>query len=134
MLVHASNNNFAWVMLFAVFTTVNPYGPILSWAGVVGFSAVDLVLVAATRGRLGYRPELLDEQPESTLAVIPQWQGRRGRRPCGNSDGENLGQSAGAYRLAPARLGGLERGEDDEPAASARVRGNARPRKAISVG
>jgi uncharacterized protein len=64
MLVHASNNNFASVMLFAVFTTVNPYGPILSWAGVVGFSAVDLVLVAATRGRLGYRPELLDEQPE----------------------------------------------------------------------
>ena len=29
----------------------------LSWAGVVGFGAVALVLVLATRGRLGYRSE-----------------------------------------------------------------------------
>ena len=71
MLVHASNNNFASVMLFAVFTTVNPYGPILSWAGVVGFGAVDLVLVAATRGRLGYRPELPDDQPEREPGAEP---------------------------------------------------------------
>ena len=71
MLVHASNNNFASVMLFAMFTTVNPYGPILSWAGVVGFGAVALVLVAATRGRLGYRPELLDDQPEREPGGVP---------------------------------------------------------------
>ncbi|MFL6010001.1 MAG: CPBP family intramembrane glutamic endopeptidase [Rubrobacteraceae bacterium] len=71
MLVHASNNNFASVMLFAVFTTVNPYGPILSWAGVVGFGVVDLVLVAATRGRLGYRPELLDDQLEREPGADP---------------------------------------------------------------
>jgi uncharacterized protein len=71
MLVHASNNNFASVMLFTVFTTVNLYGLILSWAGVVGFGAVALVLVAATRGRLGYRPELLDDEPERELGGVP---------------------------------------------------------------
>ena len=57
MLAHVSVNNFASVMFFAVFTTVNPYGPVLNWAGVVGFGAVALVLVVTTRGRLGYRPE-----------------------------------------------------------------------------
>ena len=71
MLVHASNNNFSSVMLFTVFTTVNLYGLILSWAGVVGFGAVALVLVAATRGRLGYRPELLDDEPERELGGVP---------------------------------------------------------------
>ena len=84
MLVHASNNNFSSVMLFTVFTTVNLYGLILSWAGVVGFGAVALVLVAATRGRLGYRPELLDDEPERNLVAFPPpRRGRRGRRSGG---------------------------------------------------
>jgi membrane protease YdiL (CAAX protease family) len=65
MLAHVSVNNFSSVMFFAVFTTVDPFGPVLNWAGIVGFGAVALALVAATRGRLGYRPELLDDQPES---------------------------------------------------------------------
>jgi len=56
-----SNNNFASVLLFAMFTTLNPSDATLSWAGVIGFAVPALAIVAATRGRLGYRPELLDE-------------------------------------------------------------------------
>jgi membrane protease YdiL (CAAX protease family) len=63
MLVHASNNNFSSVMLFAVFTDLNPYDSTLSWAGVVGYGAAALVLVVATRGRLGYRPGLYADGP-----------------------------------------------------------------------
>ena len=57
MLAHTSVNNFASVMWFAVFTTMSPSDPALKWAGVAGFGAVALILVAATRGRLGYRPK-----------------------------------------------------------------------------
>ena len=70
MLAHVSVNNFSSVMFFAVFTTVDPFGPVLNWAGIVGFGAVALALVAATRGSLGYRPELLDDQPESEPGVV----------------------------------------------------------------
>jgi membrane protease YdiL (CAAX protease family) len=71
MLVHASNNNFASVMLFAVFTTLNPSDATLSWAGVIGFAVPALAIVAATRGRLGYRPELLDDEPVRQLGGVP---------------------------------------------------------------
>ncbi len=57
-LAHVSVKNFASVMWFAMFTTLNPYGQAANWASVVSFGAVALVLVAATRGRLGYRREL----------------------------------------------------------------------------
>jgi membrane protease YdiL (CAAX protease family) len=63
MLAHVSVNNFASVLWFAVFTTLNPYGQATNWASVVGFGAVALVLVAATRGRLGYRRELQADGP-----------------------------------------------------------------------
>ena len=39
-----------------MFTTVNPYGLILNWAGVAAFGTVALMIAVATRGRLGYRP------------------------------------------------------------------------------
>jgi uncharacterized protein len=107
MLVHASNNNFASVMLFAVFTTVNPYGPILSWAGVVGFGAVDLVLVAATRGRLGYRPELLDDQLErEPRGGPPSGAGGAGADPTvTRTEKTRSVQGVGARRSAPAPSG-----------------------------
>ncbi len=57
MLAHVSVNNFASVMWFSMFTTLNPYGQAANWASVVGFGAVALVLVVLTRGRLGYRKE-----------------------------------------------------------------------------
>jgi len=57
MLAHVSVNNFASVVWFAVFSTLDPSGQAASWASVVGFGAVALLLVAVTRGRLGYRPE-----------------------------------------------------------------------------
>lgn len=70
MLVHVSNNNFASVLLFAMFTTLNPSDATLSWAGVIGFAVPALAIVAATRGRLGYRPELLDDEPERELGGV----------------------------------------------------------------
>lgn len=60
-LAHVSVKNFASVTWFAMFTTLNPYGQAANWASVVSFGAVALVLVAATRGRLGYRPGLHDD-------------------------------------------------------------------------
>jgi hypothetical protein len=42
----------------------------LSWAGVIGFAVPALAIVAATRGRLGYRPELLDDEPERELGGV----------------------------------------------------------------
>ncbi|MFL5992602.1 MAG: sensor domain-containing protein [Rubrobacteraceae bacterium] len=71
MLVHVSNNNFASVLLFAMFTTLNPSDATLSWAGVIGFAVPALAIVAATRGRLGYRPELFDDEPERELGGVP---------------------------------------------------------------
>jgi len=70
MLVHVSNNNFASVLLFAMFTTLNPSDATLSWAGVIGFAVPALAIVAATRGRLGYRPELFDNEPERELGGV----------------------------------------------------------------
>ena len=55
MLLHVSNNNFASVMYFAVFTTLAVQQALT--AGLIGFGVAALVLIAATRGRLGYRPE-----------------------------------------------------------------------------
>src|SRR5215211_4351650 len=71
LLVHVSNNNFASVLLFAMFTTLNPSDATLSWAGVIGFAVPALAIVAATRGRLGYRPELLDDEPVRQLGGVP---------------------------------------------------------------
>ena len=65
-----SNNNFASVLLFAMFTILNPSDATLSWAGVIGFAVPALAIVAATRGRLGYRPELLDDEPERELGGV----------------------------------------------------------------
>jgi membrane protease YdiL (CAAX protease family) len=56
VLVHASNNTFASLLLIAAFTTLDPSRDLLTGA-VVGYGALALVLVVATRGRLGYRGE-----------------------------------------------------------------------------
>ena len=63
MVTHVSVNNFASVMWFAVFTTLNPSDPALNWAGVAGFAVPALLLIAVTRGRLGYRPEFHVDKP-----------------------------------------------------------------------
>ncbi len=70
MLAHVSVNNFASVMWFAMFTTLNPYGQAANWASVVGFGAVALVLVVATRGRLGYGGPR-DDRPEEGAGKKP---------------------------------------------------------------
>lgn len=67
MLLHVSNNNFASVLWFAVFTTLAAQTALLG--GVIGFGVVALVLVAATRGRLGYRPEEEHRADESANAA-----------------------------------------------------------------
>lgn len=59
ILVHVSNNNFASVLWFAMFTTLAAQDALLG--GVVGFGVVALVILAATRGKLGYDPQHDDE-------------------------------------------------------------------------
>lgn len=57
ILIHASNNNFASVLWVGVFSTLDFTRYALA-GGAIGFGALALVLVAATRGRLGYRQDL----------------------------------------------------------------------------
>jgi len=53
IVIHASNNTFASLLLLAAFTTLDPARDVLTGA-VIGYGALALVIVAATRGRLGY--------------------------------------------------------------------------------
>ena len=66
VLFHAGINTFASVMFVSVFTTVSAaWFPLLG--GLIGFSVVALVLVVATRGRLGYRPEPHADAPSKVV-------------------------------------------------------------------
>jgi len=56
ILIHTSNNNFASVLWVAVFTTLDPARYALA-GGVIAYAALAVVILAATRGRLGYRQE-----------------------------------------------------------------------------
>lgn len=56
ILIHTSNNNFASVLWVGVSTTLD-FARYALAGGVVGFAALAVVLLAATRGRLGYRQE-----------------------------------------------------------------------------
>ena len=64
LLAHCSVNNFISVLWLAVFPTLdlsgipNPFLP-----ETIGFAVVALVLLVATRGRLGYRPESHADEP-----------------------------------------------------------------------
>ena len=62
MLAHVSVNNFASVLLFAVFTNLDPADSNILWTTMTGFVVLALVLIVATRGKLGYRPEQQDNQ------------------------------------------------------------------------
>jgi membrane protease YdiL (CAAX protease family) len=53
IVIHASNNTFVSLLLLAAFTTLDPARDVLTGA-VIGYGALALVIVAATRGRLGY--------------------------------------------------------------------------------
>ena len=53
IVIHASNNTFASLLLLAAFTTLDPSRDVLTGA-VIGYGALALVLVVLTRGRLGY--------------------------------------------------------------------------------
>ena len=59
MVAHVSNNTFVSLVLFSMFTDLTGRTTLLG--GLIGFSAAALVLVVATRGRLGYRPEPREE-------------------------------------------------------------------------
>ncbi len=66
VLFHAGINTFASVMFVSVFTTVSAaWFPLLG--GLIGFSVVALVLVVATGGRLGYRPEPHADAPAKVV-------------------------------------------------------------------
>ena len=52
MVAHVSNNTFVSLLLFSMFTDLPERAALLG--GLIGFSAVALVVVVATRGRLGY--------------------------------------------------------------------------------
>ena len=67
ILLHVSNNNFASVLWFAMFTTLVPQAALVG--GLIGFSVVALVVLVATRGRLGYRPERPREEPRGDGAI-----------------------------------------------------------------
>ena len=67
MVLHVSNNTFASLLLFSMFTNLAAQTALLG--GVIGFGAVALVLVVATRGRLGYRPEP-HEEPRNDGPII----------------------------------------------------------------
>ena len=60
IVIHASNNTFASLLLLATFTTLDPSRDVLT-GGVIGYSALALVIVVATRGKLGYSGSDNDE-------------------------------------------------------------------------
>jgi membrane protease YdiL (CAAX protease family) len=62
LVLHASNNATASLILPTMFPQLSPSSTIV--AGVVAYGAVAVLLLAATRGRLGYRPE----RDEDTVA------------------------------------------------------------------
>ena len=55
MVAHVSNNTFVSLVLFSMLTDLPERAALLG--GLIGFGAVALALVVATRGRLGYPPE-----------------------------------------------------------------------------
>lgn len=55
LLLHASNNTVASVVLPAMFTHVD--GSSMLAGGAIGYGITAIVLLVVTRGRLGYRPE-----------------------------------------------------------------------------
>jgi CAAX protease family protein len=56
IVAHVSSNTFVSLLLFSMFTDLPEQAALLG--GLIGFGAVALVLVVATRGRLGYRLEV----------------------------------------------------------------------------
>jgi membrane protease YdiL (CAAX protease family) len=69
IVIHASNNTFASLLLAATFTTLDPSRDVLTGA-VIGYGALALVLTLATRGRLGYGGPH-DGQPEEGAGEEP---------------------------------------------------------------
>ena len=66
IVAHVSTNTFVSLVLFSMFTDLPEQAALLG--GLIGFGAVALVLVVATRGRLGYRPEP-HEEPADDVPV-----------------------------------------------------------------
>lgn len=60
IVIHASNNTFASLLLLAMFTTLDPSRDVLT-GGLIGYTALALVIIAATRGKLGYGGSGSDE-------------------------------------------------------------------------
>lgn len=69
IVIHASNNTFASLLLAATFTTLDPSRDVLMGA-VIGYGALALVLTLVTRGRLGYGGPR-DDQPEEGAGREP---------------------------------------------------------------
>lgn len=66
--IRGSNNTFGSLLLAAAFTTLDPSRDALTGA-VIGYGVLAMVLILATRGRLGYRPEFLDEPNRGPAAA-----------------------------------------------------------------
>ena len=69
IVIHASNNTFASLLLAATFTTLDPSRDVLMGA-VIGYGALALVLTLATRGRLGYGGPRDDQSEEGAGHVV----------------------------------------------------------------
>lgn len=69
IVIHASNNTFASLLLLAAFTTLDPSRDVLTGA-VIGYGTLALVLVVLTRGRLGYG-DPCDDRPKEVAGGEP---------------------------------------------------------------
>lgn len=70
IVIHASNNTFASLLLLAMFTTVDWSRNILL-PPVIAFGVLSLVLVVATRGKLGYSGVSYNDPPERKAGGEP---------------------------------------------------------------
>ena len=62
ILIHVSNNNFASVLWIGMFTTLDPARASVLGA-TIAYGVLALVLIALTRGRLGYKKQAYAEEP-----------------------------------------------------------------------
>lgn len=93
IVVHVSNNNFATVLWGAMFTTLDVARDALAGAA-IAYGVLALVLVLATRGRLGYRQKLYADGPPKTRSggggcrqACPVTRCREDGGPCGPNHG-----------------------------------------------
>ncbi len=70
IVVHASNNTFASLLLITMFTTLDPSRDVLT-GGIIGYGVLALVIIVATRGKLGYSGGFDNDASEREAGVEP---------------------------------------------------------------